>query len=59
MKTLGIVFIVVALIVAIVKLAGVAGAAATGPLMLLALVLAGGGFVLYRRGRAREVRDQR
>jgi len=58
MKTLGIVFILVALVVAFVKLSGLAGPAATAPLMILALVLAGGGLVLYRRGRARQAREQ-
>jgi hypothetical protein len=58
MKTLGTVFIVLGLVVAAVKLTGVAGPAATVPLMILALVLAGGGLVLYRRARRREVPEQ-
>jgi hypothetical protein len=57
-RKLGIVLIMLAVIIAILKLAGIAGPDATTSLMLLALVLAGGGYMLYRRARRREAHDQ-
>ena len=51
MKNVGIAFIVLGLVVAILKLLGVGGPDARIAMMLSALVLAFGGWILYRRAR--------
>jgi len=58
MKNLGLALIALGLLAAILKLVGAGGPAATAPLILLALVFAGGGFVLYRVNRRKELRDR-
>lgn len=58
MKTPGQVLIVLWLVVATLKLVGVGEPEATTRLMLLALVVGGTGFVLYRVNRSKQLRGR-